>query len=195
MIPKGLFAQIGMVILSAGIIMTHIKPALDDIRVAQDDVIKYQEELATVSGVNNRLRNLSEDINSISTDSREKLLTYLPDAVDELSVARDLKLMTEEAGLIFLGVEYQDDQPVTSSRQRRSSSQTPEDPNLPKTMEFSISVEGSYTDLKQLLLLLPQNHYPLELHTLEVDKIDLNLLRATLSLVTYAYNPDTLNDN
>ena len=44
MIPKGLFTQIGMIIVSVLIIITQINPIFAEIKAVQDSISVYQEE-------------------------------------------------------------------------------------------------------------------------------------------------------
>jgi hypothetical protein len=50
---------------------------------------------------------------------------------------------------------------------------------------FNLFVEGNYIQIKQLLTTLEQNAYPLEVHKLDMRKIDGGFLAAEMSLITY----------
>jgi len=98
MIPQGLFTQIGMVIISAAVIVTYIQPIFTEIGVKQKDISIYQDKIKSVSAVNDKLDSLTARLNSVSTDDNRRLLTYMPDEIDSISVIRDLYLISNQAG-------------------------------------------------------------------------------------------------
>lgn len=181
MIPQGLFTQIGMVIISGAIIVTYVQPIFTEIGVKQKDIAVYQEKIKSVSAVNERLNSLSSRLNSVSMDDNRRLLTYMPDEIDSISIVRDLFLISNEAGVFYVDSQYEGE--VESKRSSASS----EDDQGPYKYSFTLSVEGTYNQLKELVNLLEQNNYPLEIHNLDIDQLEGGFLSANLSLVTYSY--------
>lgn len=188
MIPKGLFTQIGMVIVAVSIIITYVQPAFAKIGSVQDIIEVYSQERKKVESVNAKLSKLMSDIENVSNDDRRQLLTYLPDSVDEIAVPRDLVLITAEAGVLYKNSSFVGlDETLTPKSSGESI-------NLPKAYSFTLSVEGTYDQLKNLFRLMEQNNYPLEVRSVEIDKIDGGFLGAEIQLITFSYQ-DQIMDN
>lgn len=186
MIPKGLFAQIGMVVISIAIIITYVQPAFSAIGKVQDNISVYRGEREKVAQVNSQLNALIETQKSVSLVDQNRLLTYMPDPdnVDPIAIPRDLALIAVQAGVIYKEASFDGFNPAPPPGQNPKISQEPQ------SYQFSFSVEGTYSQLKNLFRLLEQNNYPLEVHDLTVEKIDGGFLSATMQLTTYAYtNP------
>lgn len=189
MIPKGLFTQIAMVVLSIAIIFTYVKPAFDEIRSVQDDIGVYQTEHSKIISVNDKLSTLVNQLESVSNEDQRRLSTYLPDTVDSIAVQRDLKFITSEAGVVYKNVSYESD--ATNKPARR---EVEESENAPQAHSFLLSVEGRYEQLKNLFELLEQNNYPLEIQTVEIEQAEGGFLTASIQIATYTYQ-SPLNNN
>jgi len=180
MIPKGLFAQIGMVILSVAIIITYVEPAFRDIGEVQDNIAVYQTEKEKVSLVNDQLNSLLQIQKDVSLVDQNRLLTYMPDedTIDPIAIPRDLALISVQAGVIYKNAAF------VGSSDKSSADVTEEDP---QAYTFSYSVEGTYTQVKNLFSLLEQNHYPLEVRDLSISRIEGGFLSVEMTIDTYAY--------
>lgn len=180
MIPKGLFTQIAMIILSVGIAFSYVSPTFTAIGEKQDSLALYQAELRKVEAVNQKLESLLAKDNGIDPDDRAKLLTYMPDRVDEVAVMRELSFIVEQSGMTLNTIEYE------LGVQDRSD-------NLPTVSNvvsmvphsFKFTVDGTYPQFKDLLTFLSQNHYPLEIQELSVGDAEEGFVSADLTLVTY----------
>ncbi len=185
MIPKGLFAQIGMVVVSIAIIITYVEPAFSQIGEVQDNIAVYRQEREKVSLVNGTLDSLLQTQKSVSITDQNKLMTYMPDeeSIDVIAVPRDLAIIAVQAGVIYRNAGY------TGGNNASAQSNQDADASMqePKKFTFNYAVEGSYNQLKTLFRLLEQNHYPLEVTELSIDKIDGGFLSVTMELTTYAY--------
>ncbi|MEK7639108.1 MAG: hypothetical protein AAB388_03040 [Patescibacteria group bacterium] len=178
MIPKGLFYQIGILIVSIGIVLSYIKPAFTDIGEKQNQINLYQEERAKVEDVNKQLAALVGNINTLDEIDKRKLSTYMPDQVDTIAVPRDLHTIAEQAGVLFLAV---------SSEAAVSNTSVPVDEKAPFPHTFLVTIQGTYSQIKQFMRLLEQNDYPLEIHNLDVAVVEGGFLSADLSIVTYSH--------
>ena len=197
MIPKGLFAQIAMVVVSIAIIITYVEPAFSEIGEVQDNIAVYKTEREKVSKVNDQLNALLETQKSVSLVDQNKLLTYMPDAenIDTIAVPRDLALIALQAGVLYRNASYVGTADVKKSPKSDEQSSAPGTlAELPKPYRFSFTVEGTYNQLKNLFRLLEQNHYPLEVTELSVQKIEGGFLNVDMQLTTYAYQA-ALSDN
>jgi hypothetical protein len=185
MIPKGLFTQIGMMIVAGAIVVTYIQPEFAGIAEVQDDVSSYETQLNEVVRVNSRLSGFTTTLESVTNADKIKLETYLPNSVDYLSIPRDLFLIAGEAGVLYIDSSYVGVGTQSDSKDRTS----------PIGHDFTMSVEGTYGQIKTLVSLIEQNHYPLEIHALDISPLNGGFLTAKLSLTTYSYNnEDTAGD-
>jgi hypothetical protein len=188
MIPKGLFSQIGMIIVAVALIVTYVQPAFAKIGLVQDNIEVYREERKKVISVNSQLATLVSRLDSISNEDKRELLTYMPDSVDVIAVPRDLAIISNEAGVLyknatFLGL-------VDDSRELA------EEPGVTPALkyEFTLSVEGTYGQIKNLFKLMEQNNYPLEVQSFNIKQIFGGFLAADIKIATYGYRePVTSN--
>jgi hypothetical protein len=181
MSPKGLFTQIGIIAISIAIIFTYIRPEFVKITDMQDDMSVYQTESGTVSKVNDDLAQKLLQLEKVTTEDRRKLFTYLPDQIDAIAVQRDLLLISQAAGVLYISSD--------ESNQSSLSKASEESDSLPRQNTFGLSVQGTYSQIKNLFSLMEQNHYLLEVSDLSIDRIEGGFLQADMSLVVYSYKP------
>jgi hypothetical protein len=184
MIPKGLFTQIGMIIVAVAIIFTYVEPTFTKLAEVQDQIKLYQDKRAEVETVNWKLSNLVKQID-ISKDDGRRLAAYLPDEIDEISIMRDLLLITNQSGALYSDVSYESQ---ASQKSQSAKSTDNEQKIMPLAHNFSLSVEGTYSQIKNLLTLLEQNNYPLEIYGLDIAQTEGGFLSADLQITTYALN-------
>jgi hypothetical protein len=105
MIPKGLFMQIVVVIVSITIVLFYIEPSFAKVQSIQSSIKNYELERGKVMKVNSQLSELVAKMDSVSTEDQRRLLTYLPNTVDPLAVSRDLILIAKQAGVTYNDVQ------------------------------------------------------------------------------------------
>lgn len=187
MIPKGLFTQIIMVVISVAIIITYIKPGLSEATSTQDDIVVYQKGTESVSEVNDQLATLVSRLEGVSVEDQRRLLTYMPDKIDHISVLRDLLLISIESGATYKNSSYSE-----GGKTRDANSPAV---NMPAKNVFSLQVDGTYDQLKKLLGLMEKNDYPLEITDLNISSIEGGLMSADISLNIYSYQRPENVDN
>lgn len=192
MIPKGFLTQIGMVIVAVGIAFTVVEPTIAEIGVIQDDIGVYQTERAKVTSVNSRLSSLLSILEAVPPADNRRLLSYMPNSVDEISVLRDLYIMVNESGARYENVTNEAAASTNQRGARTAPQQVEEGEPIPHT--FVLSVEGTYTQIKRLLALFEQNHYLVEVKELSIKSNDGGFLNASITLATYSYQSQ-LDDN
>lgn len=188
MIAKGLFTQLVILVISVGVIFTYTEPTFSKIGEVQDQISIYREERGKVELVNQTLQQKLATINSVSEEDLMRLRTYMPNQVDPLLVMRDLQFIGETSGLTIRDIE--DDgpvQPQKSTSRFAATNDTASAAAGPHPYAFTLSVEGSYNSLKTLLDLLENNHYPLEVRSLNVTSNEGGFLSATLIVYTYSH--------
>jgi hypothetical protein len=185
MIPNGFFTQVGMVIVSVAIVFTVVEPTIAEIGEIQDDISVYQTERDKVISVNSRLSSLLSVLESVPVADNRRLLTYLPNSVDEISVLRDLYIMVNESGAQYINVANESSVATNQRGSRVQQVQIGENDPIPHT--FVLAIEGTYVQIKRLLALLEQNHYLLEVKGLTIQSNEGGFLKADITLVTYSY--------
>lgn len=183
MMSKNLFIHVAMIALSIGIIIVFVEPTFSDIGELQDDTAVYQTEQQKVSQVNAKLNSFIDVLSRVAPDDQRRLLTYMPDEVDTISVQRDLSLISNEAGVRYMSAVSAGQKTADSKREGEKTT----DFVPPKEHRFNLSVEGTYGQFKNLFSLLEQNNYPFEVQNVDIKKKEKGLLSMEVSLSVYAY--------
>ncbi len=179
---RGLFSQIIIILLAAGIAFSYIKPTFDDIGKMQDDITTFKTERQKVDNVNNKLSELIDRLNGVPEAEQRKLLTYIPDEVDEIAVPRVLQIIAKQSGVLFTNVTYGGvDQKSMLSNQENAAS------NYPVPHTLTVAVEGTYQQIKSMITMLEENEYPLEVSLLDITVLKDSFLAADMTIVTYSH--------
>lgn len=180
MIPKGLFSQIALIILSGLLIFTYIKPSLIKVKETEDKISLYQEQRMKVQAVNAKLATLKAAVDNVSEADQKNLLVYMPNTVDTIAVPRDIKFITEDAGVVLEEVRY-----AGSTKQNTTTDLDEATKNKPEEHVFEVSFKGSYEQIKKTLSSFEKNAYPLEVHELHIEEQEGGFLKASLKIHTY----------
>ncbi len=183
MIPYGLLSQISLIVVAVALTMTYIKPMFVKISSVQDKISIYQEETEKVAAVNQTLDSLVKKVDSVSQEDQKRLLTYMPNEVDNIAVPRDIQAIAAEAGVVVQSINYEG--PISMPNNTLGPSAV----SAIEPHSFVVELESSYDQLKQVLSYLEQNHYPLEVTEMEVRKKEGGFVTATLKIVTYDRTP------
>lgn len=175
--------QVAMTVLAAGILFFYVKPAFVEVGVTQDTIAQYQMEREKVNDVNTRLSNLVTKMNNISANDMKLLLTFMPDTIDHVAVSRDIFFMSQLAQVKLSDVKY-------TEAPKALFAGTLDAP-IPHT--FSVSVSGTYQQIKDFLSKIEGNNYPLEVYEFKLSPAELGLLKAELSLITYSHIESTVD--
>lgn len=194
MIPNGLFTQIGILILSLGIIFTYVKPTFSEIAQVQNKIESYQIERDKVKEVNDELERQISVLESVSATDHRKILTYMPDEVDPIAVMRDLTFMTDESGVVLVDIADEGIVDKTSEVDSLYYADT-FDPyaaspevTAPTERSFSMSVKGSYSQIKDLLDTMSTNDYLLEVNTLNIVATEGGFLTSEFLISVYSFS-------
>lgn len=194
MIPKGLFTQIALVLIAIGIIVTYIKPQFSAVNETQNNITLYQSERSKVKQVNDELERQVSIIESISQNDSRSLLTYMPDEVDPIAVMRDLKFIAEDAGVVLSSVTDLGMLTQENAQDSLYFAETFDPYAVPVEVEkkpaihaFSMSVEGSYSQIKGLVERFEQNNYPMVVSELEIKAAEGGFLEGSITINAYAF--------
>jgi hypothetical protein len=105
----------------------------------------------------------------------------MPNTVDTIAVPRDITLITSETGVLVKDIKYDGPQKLVVGEAVSSPIGGNPDVHI-----FSLSVEGSYSQIKKLLTDFEQNAYPIEVHELKISaQKEGGFLSASMKLYTY----------
>lgn len=180
-LSKNLFIHVVMIGLSVGVVIMFVQPTFSEIGELQNDIAVYQTEYRKVSEVNNQLSSLIDVLDQVVTDDKRRLLTYMPDEVDAIGVVRDLSLISNEAGVLYLSAVSNGPKDILDDVDEATTF------IQPKEHLFELNVEGSYRQFKNLFTLLEQNNYPIEVQNVAILQKDGGFLSMNVSLSVYAY--------
>ena len=180
MIPIGLFSQLMLTILSVLIIFTYIKPSLGEMKTIQDNIAIYEMEQQKVTQVNDKLSTLKSTITNIPEEDSRRLLAYMPNEVDIITVPRDIDLISKEAGILLKDIHYQGVNKTAVGEVASAAALA-----SPQAHVFELAVEGSYGQLKQFFSLVEQNAYPLEVREVSIARQEGGFLKASMKIQTY----------
>jgi hypothetical protein len=183
MISKSLFINVAMIAISIGIVITYVEPTFSEISKLQEDISVYQNEQKKVSEVNNQLSSLIDVLTSVYTDDERRLLTYMPDQIDPIDVVRDLSLISKEIGLTNISPVFEGKNTEKNQNREARGANTVQ----PEEYRFALSAGGTYSQIKNLFLLLEQNDYPLEVQSLSLVSEEEGVLFFTATLSVYTY--------
>jgi len=177
--PLSLIVQIVVICLATAIVIFFVRPTFFDIGMIQNEIQQYAQERERVDETNANLAGLVSELESVSTSNRTRLVTYLPNSLDEVAVLRDIEIMAESTGVNYTVIEYVGELLDTSEEARMSVTES-----NTVAHEFSLSVEGTYQRLKDFLSLLEQNQYPLQVQTLRFSSTEGGFLLLEATVIT-----------
>lgn len=179
MFSNGIITQVGTTVVAVAIMITYVQPKFAEIGEVQDNIATYKEEREKIKDVNDQLAALiSKKNNNVSLDDEKRLFAYLPEKLDSVSIQRDLTLITEEAGIEF-ATAISDGASVNSEGKKSE---------FGLSYGFKLNFESSYAQLKEFLILLEQNDYPLFIKDLSVKPLEGGFLTTDIEIETYTYN-------
>jgi hypothetical protein len=189
---NSLVLQVGMILLAVAIVFLYIKPTFSSIGETQASIERYVTEKDNVGAVNKTLADLVSKINAISSDDQKRLTTYMPDQVDEIEVAKDVYTIAKLANVYLDDISYEGEEvpsseaPTEAVEGEDGSGVVTPTSIMPTTHSFSVGVSGTYEQIKEFLVLLEQNKYPLEVKEMSIAGSEEGILSSDITLVTYS---------
>jgi hypothetical protein len=181
--PIGLISQIFVIGLAIAVVALYVRPTFAEIGDIQNKVQEFSSERERVTETNKVLAARVFELESIAVNDRNRLSKYLPQLLDEVAVLRDIEIIAQNSGVSYSTIQHNGER-IDNSEETRLLQTV----DLPVQQEFTITVEGSYSTLKDFLSILEQNEYPLQVHTLQIRALDGGLLSADATVVTYITN-------
>lgn len=180
MIFNSFITQVGMIVLSIGILLLYIRPDFAEIGIIQNAIVEYNTELTKINSTNERLSFLVSKVNSISSADSKALLTYMPDKIDDVAITRDIFTIAEVSEVYVDTIGYEGIKKATAG-------DTSFNENKPIPHSFIVTVSGTYEEVKTFLSNIEQNNYPLEIYSLDITSSEAGLIEADMNIVTYSH--------
>ena len=185
---SSLFTQLVMIIVAVVVGIMYINPTVTKIKTTQDSNDLYKQELTKISAVNDLLSAHVMKIDSVPLQSKQALLTYVPDSIDELIVMRDLQAILaasniEASTLVFDG-DGESDGNTSTNGSNNEEIAVEFSPYTRYT--FTVDFETTYEQLKNFFGLIETNNYLLEISSLEINPAESGLLSVKISLTAFS---------
>lgn len=100
--------QVALIVISLVIIFLVAQPKFESIKASQAEASKYDQAISKVEQYNQALQSLISQAEQIPNSDMDRLLTYLPDSIDDLRVARDINLIVSNNGGVISGITSKD---------------------------------------------------------------------------------------
>lgn len=92
------------IIVSVTLFFSFIKPTFDKYKAVDNLLADYQKALGSAQELQNRISELSAEKNSIAESDLSRLQTFLPDSLDEVSIALILDDVATRHNLVLSGI-------------------------------------------------------------------------------------------
>ncbi len=148
--------------------MTYVRPTFGEIAKIQDDLARYQSTVSKASELNSALQGLIATEKNIDTRDQDRLKTYLPFSINNVTVMRDIQNIFNVMGVQLSALNsasvdaiavpmVEGDEPKVASGQKLVF------------RDFEVSFAGTYEDLKRVLSMIESNAYALEVVNLAFE--------------------------
>lgn len=186
--------NLALIIISIVIGLTYVQPTFNEMKLTQDETAEYQEAIKNANSFTAELARLQGQLDRLNPADVAALAVYLPESVDAVAVMRDIKFIVESSLMSFEGVAAAAGDTALEPINVIGADDEEEDFSLRGaaeeteliTHQFTLTVTGSYTQLKSLLEAFERNEYPLEVVELNFSAGEGSLLSYTLTLETYS---------
>lgn len=175
-----LVTQIAMIAIAVAIVILYIKPQITIIRETQDLTSSYQTETQNVSQVNESLKAKITAIEAIAPQDEQALSRFVPDAIDEIAVLKDLATVLDTQSVSDYDLKYQGNNIGVTDDAEIATEFGPVVEHY-----FSVSFEANYQQLKSLLALLETNNYLLQVTNLKISDTTEGTLKVDMSITAF----------
>jgi len=187
MSPTSLFTQVVIIIIAVAIGVMYINPTIAKIKTTQDSTGLYQQELEKIADVNAILAKHVAKIDSVPFESKQALLKYVPDGIDELVVMKNIQSILEQAGLEANSLAHASADAAGGNNQSNQSTDTVTIEVLPYvTHSFTTTFKSTYEQLKSLFAVIELSDYVLEINSLKVTPAESGLVVTDMTLHTFS---------
>lgn len=166
-----LITQVALIIISFVIILTFIKPMFSDIKESQDTLFQYKEAVSKASQFNARLQELIAIRDSFSQSDVALLEDFIPTEIDTLKIMKDIESIFAINGLEVASLMASDEVAPIGDTSLESDVIVSDLGIDIYYREFELKFEGTYEDLKKVLMFTEANSSLLEVAELRFDTV------------------------
>lgn len=171
-----------LIIIAVTIGMLYIKPTVEKIGAVEDKTAFYRAESLKVTAVNQDLSQKLSLIDSVTPADKDNLLRYLPDAIDDIAVMKDIVAIFNQVSVDVTDIAYTPGA-VENSREDMVSIKGVD------THDFKMTATLSYDQLVNALRALEVNNYLLQISSLKITPDELGQLKIDLVLTAFTKQP------
>jgi hypothetical protein len=168
-----------MIIVAVTIVFTYIKPTFANIEKTRATTDTYIAEADKVKGVDDLLIQTAAKVDAVSAADSAALKRYVPDAVDDVAVMKDIQgifaALALPLGSLTAGGEGTAPGAISGTISNVAL--------VPHT--FTVSSKMTYDELKTLLKVLEVNNYLLQIDSLSLIPDESGLLTVSMVLSTF----------
>jgi hypothetical protein len=167
-----LIAQVVIIGLSIGIMFVFIRPMFAEIKVTQDKIFQYSNVVAKASQFNARLQELLSIQNSFSASDRSVLENFIPNEIDVVDVMKNIETIFALSEVTISTLAAQELQvPNIDYTLEVYEGELPQEPPSTIYQDFDVTFNGTYEDVKEVLVLAEANATLLEVVKLKLDPV------------------------
>ena len=168
--------QVALLIGAVVALYFYVYPEFTEVNQNQNLIQEYNEAITEATKLQETIFQLQQRINDIPDADMMAFERYLPtEAIDDVSVQRDIFSYVQARGLILQDLRGGDDLQSLSHD------------DSAKKMNFFVSVLGEYDRIKALIADLERNDYPLRLVNFSLAADEFGLLQADFEVETYHF--------
>ena len=157
-----------MVLVSGGLFMGFVAPGYDDVKLQRAEIKQYDEALARFEELKELRDKLEATYKDFLPEDVQKLITILPDNLDNIRFALDLDNIADKNGVRILALEIAEEETKSVTL---SDSVTPVDDSLTLgTAMLEFEIEGLYGNMVNFLKDLEKNLRLVDITSLTLEE-------------------------
>lgn len=159
--------QLILIVISVALVMSFVKPKLEEVEVKQAEISNYTEAISRASEYNQAVNEKINRVNNFPRADQIALDRFIPDAIDAVVVSRDLENIVKKNQMLLVDMEVGEVSPVlvtTSGGPNNEFASLAEEAQRSLFKQnFHVDAIGTYENMKKMLGDLERNSYPLRL--------------------------------
>ena len=152
--------QIVLFITAVVLVLTYIQPTFIAIKETQDEIFQYSDASDKATELNAQLARLLGVEQSFRQSDMIALDEYLPTSLDDMEIMADVATMADASGIQVISLTSEEvalpAEDILFEGERIVSDGT-------SHLDVVLEVSGTYQGFKNMLRLIEQNKYPLEI--------------------------------
>lgn len=166
-----LLAQVILIAASLLIIFGFIQPSFREIKGVQDELFQYKDAVLKAEQFNARLRELITIRDSVSSDDMATLERFIPSQIDAVQVMREIEAIFEAEEVPIVSLTAKEEIAPISNVIFEQSGVELKQQSSTNYRDFEVAFNGSYEQMKNILLLVEANSLLLEVINFQFETI------------------------